>query len=177
MYSNQNLAINGAPITSVSTAVFPKERMIEAQQGYFDSSILSSIIDFDPNKGMLLLQTAWDKQVMKKQSFANNIYRKVVTDNAILNVNGRDGGKFKYKVAIETDNCLRTVDDTSDQSVDGFIFSISFQVFISSPLPQEPFVLMCFLVISTISPLSVLSPTSNSFLGLNLSSITLSIVG
>jgi hypothetical protein len=121
MYSNQNLAINGAPITSVSTAVFPKERMIEAQQGYFDSSILSSIIDFDPNKGMLLLQTAWDKQVMKKQSFANNIYRKVVTDNAILNVNGRDGGKFKYKVAIETDNCLRTVDDTSDQSVDGYV--------------------------------------------------------
>lgn len=120
MYSNQNLTMNGAGITNISTAVFPKERMIQAQQGYFDASILSSVIDLDPNKGMLLLQTAWDKQIMKKQSFASTIYRKVVTENAVLNVNGQEG-KFKYKIAIETDNCLRTVDDTSDQSVDGYV--------------------------------------------------------
>ena len=120
MYSNQNLALNGAAITDISTKVFPKERMIEAQQGYFDASILSNIVDFDPNRNMLLLQTAWDKQVMKKQSFANTLYRKVVTDDAVLNVNGQDGG-FKYKIAIETDNCLRTVDDTSDQALDGYV--------------------------------------------------------
>ena len=121
MFSNQNLAINGAAITDMSTAMFPKDKLIAAQQGAFDSSILlSSILNLDPNKGMLLLQTAWDKQVMKKESFASSVYRRVVTSNAVLNVNGQDG-RFKYKMAIETDNCLRTVDDTSDQSPDGFV--------------------------------------------------------
>lgn len=120
MYSNQNLAINGVAITDISTKVVPAGKVIAAQQGYFDASILANTINLDPNKGMLLLQTAWDSQVMKKQSFASSIYRKVVTDNAVLSVNGQDGG-FKYKMAIETDNCLRTVDDTSDQSVDGYV--------------------------------------------------------
>jgi hypothetical protein len=121
MFSNQNLAINGSPITDISTAMFPKENLIAAQQGAFDSStLLTTILNLDPNKGMLLLQTAWDKQVMKKQSFASSIYRKVVTSNAVLNVNGQDG-RFKYKMSIETDNCLRTVDNTSDQSPDGYV--------------------------------------------------------
>ncbi len=121
MFSNQNLAINGSAITDISTAVFPKDKLIAAQQGAFDSStLLTSILNLDPNKGMLLLQTSWDKQVLNKQSFASSIYRRVVTSNAVLNVNGQDGS-FKYKMAIETDNCLRTVDDTSDQSPDGYV--------------------------------------------------------
>jgi hypothetical protein len=121
MYSNQNLAINGAAITDMSVSAFPKEHMIAAQQGAFDSSIaLSSFLNLDPNRNMLLLQTAWDKQVMKKESFASSVYRRVVTSNAVLNVNGQDGS-FKYKMAIETDNCFRTVEDTSDQSPDGYI--------------------------------------------------------
>ena len=121
MFSNQNLAINGAAITDMSTAMFPKDKLIAAQKGAFDSStLLSSILQLDPNKGMLLLQTAWDKQVMKKESFASSVYRRVAASNAILNVNGQDG-RFKYKMAIETDNCLRTVDDSSDQSPDGFV--------------------------------------------------------
>ena len=121
MFSNQNLAINGSAITDISTAMFPKEKLIAAQQGAFDSStLLTTILNLDPNKGMLLLQTAWDKQVMNKQSFASSIYRRVVTSNAVLNVNGQDG-RFKYKMSIETDNCLRTVDNTSDQSPDGYV--------------------------------------------------------
>jgi hypothetical protein len=121
MFSNQNLAINGSAITDISTAMFPKEKLIAAQQGAFDSStLLTTILNLDPNKGMLLLQTAWDKQVMNKQSFASSIYRRVVTSNAVLNVNGQDG-RFKYKMSIETDNCLRTVDDTSNQSPDGYV--------------------------------------------------------
>ena len=71
MYSNQNLAINGAAITDMSVAAFPKENLIAAQQGAFDSSILlTSFLNLDPNRNMLLLQTAWDKQVMKKHTFA-----------------------------------------------------------------------------------------------------------
>lgn len=121
MISNQNLAINGAAITDISTAVFSKDRMIAANTSSFDYATLTNVLDFDPNKGMVLLQNSWDKQVMKKETFANSVYSKVVKDNAILNVNGQEGGRFRYKMAIETDNCLRTVEDTSDQSPDGYV--------------------------------------------------------
>jgi hypothetical protein len=121
MFSNQNLALNGAPITNMTVGMFPKENLIAAQQGYMDASILtSSFLQLDPNKNMLLLQTAWDKQVERKESFANSVYRNVVASNAVLTVNGQDGG-FKYKSAVETDNCLRTVEDTSEQSPDGYV--------------------------------------------------------
>lgn len=122
MYSNQNLAINGAAITDMSVAAFPKENLIAAQQGAFDSSILlTSFLNLDPNRNMLLLQTAWDKQVMKKQTFASSVYKNVIASNAVLTVNGQEGGGFKYKTAVETDNCFRTVEDTSDQSPDGYV--------------------------------------------------------
>jgi hypothetical protein len=150
MYSNQNLAINGAAITDMSVSAFPKEHMIAAQQGAFDSSIaLSSFLNLDPNRNMLLLQTAWDKQVMKKESFASSVYRRVVTSNAILNVNGQDGS-FKYKMAIETDNCFRTVEDTSDQSPDGYIGAdgSSFKIVLNKKLSPNQ--------VLTIDPLSEL---------------------
>ena len=122
MHSNQNLAINGAAITDMSVSAFPKEHMIAAQQGAFDSSILlTSFLNLDPNRNMLLLQTAWDKQVMKKQTFASSVYKNVIASNAVLTVNGQEGGGFKYKTAVETDNCFRTVEDTSDQSPDGYV--------------------------------------------------------
>lgn len=121
MYSNQNLAINGAAITDMSIAAFPKENLIAAQQGAFDSSILlTSFLQLDPNRNMLLLQNAWDKQIMKKQTFASSVYKNVVASNSVLTVNGQDGG-FKYKMAVETDNCFRTVEATSDQSPDGYV--------------------------------------------------------
>lgn len=121
MYANQNLAINGSPITDISVAPIRGEHMVKAQQGYFDSSILlSSFVELNPMKNMIMLQNAWDKQVMKKTSFTSSIYSKVVGSNAILEVNGQDGG-FKYKMAIESDNCFRTVEDTSDQSPDGYV--------------------------------------------------------
>lgn len=121
MYSNQNLAINGAAITDMSIAPVRGEQMIKAQQGYLDSSImLSSFVELDPMRNMIMLQNRWDEQVMRKTSFSSSIYKKVVGSNAVLTVNGQDGG-FKYKMAIETDNCFRTVEDTSDQSPDGYV--------------------------------------------------------
>lgn len=121
MFANQNLAINGSAITDMSVKPFTKEAMIPAQQGLLDSSILlSSFVNLDPMRNMVMLQNSWDKQVMKKTSFANSIYNKVVSSQSILEVNGQDGG-FKYKMAVETDNCLRTVEDTSDQSPDGYL--------------------------------------------------------
>jgi hypothetical protein len=121
MYSNQNLAINGAAITDMSVAPVRGEQMIKAQQGYLDSSILlSSFVELDPMRNMIMLQNKWDERVPRKTSFASSIYKKVVGSNAVLNVNGQDGS-FKYKMAVETDNCFRTVEDTSDQSPDGYV--------------------------------------------------------
>lgn len=121
MFSNQQLAINGAAITNMSVAPVQKANLIAAQQGYLDSSILlSSIIELDPNRNMLMLQNKWDEQVMKRTSFSSSIYNKVVSSNAVLTVNGQDGG-FKYKMAVETDNCFRTVEDTSDQSPEEYV--------------------------------------------------------
>lgn len=121
MFSNQNLAVNGSAITGMSVAPVSKADMISAQQGLLDSSImLSSLIELDPNRNMIMVQNQWDKQIMRKTSFSNTIYNKVVSNDSVLTVNGQDGG-FKYKMAVETDNCLRTVEDTSDQSPDGYV--------------------------------------------------------
>ena len=121
MYSNQNLAINGAAITDMTVRPVKQANMISAQQGYLDSSILlTSFIELDPMRNMIMLQNKWDEQVMKKTSFSSSVYKKVVNSNAVLTVNGQDGG-FKYKMAVETDNCFRTVEDTSDQSPDGYV--------------------------------------------------------
>lgn len=121
MFSNQNLALNGSAITNMSVAPITKADMIPAQQGLLDSSImLTSFVELDPMRNTILLQNQWDKQVMRKTSFANSIYSKVVSRDAVLEVNGQDGG-FRYKMAVETDNCLRTVEDTSDQSPDGYL--------------------------------------------------------
>lgn len=120
MNSNQNLAINGAAITDLSVRPVSKANMIQAQQGYLDSSImLSSFIELDPSRNMVMLQNKWDEQVMKRTSFSSSVYKKVVNSNAVLTVNGQDGG-FKYKMAVETDNCFRTVEDTSDETPDGY---------------------------------------------------------
>jgi hypothetical protein len=136
MISNQNLAINGAAISSMSVAPVRGEHMIQAQQGFLDSSILlSSFVELDPMRNMIMLQNKWDEQVMKKTSFSSSLYKKVVGSNAVLTVNGQDGG-FKYKMAIETDNCFRTVEDTSDQSPEGYagVDGTSFRIVLNKKL-------------------------------------------
>ena len=121
MFSNQNLQQNGAGITNISVAPITGEKLIQAQQGHFDSStLLSSFIELDPMRNMVLLQTEWDKRTARNMNFASSLYNKVVSNNQVLNVNGQDGG-FKYKMAVETDNCLRTVEDTSYQAADGYV--------------------------------------------------------
>ncbi len=119
MNSNQNLTINGTTINSIDP--IRGNSIAAVQGGFLDSSIvLSSFLEIDPMRNMIMLQNKWDEQVMKKGSFASSIYQRVIGSNAVLEVSGQDGG-FKYKQAIETDNCFRTVEDTSDQSADGYI--------------------------------------------------------
>lgn len=71
-------------------------------------------------RNMLLMESQWDKKVVKRTSFADSIYRDAISSNAVLEVNGQDGG-FRYKMAIETDNCMKTVEDTSNQAADGYV--------------------------------------------------------
>lgn len=121
MFSNQNLNVNGVGLTNISVAPITQEKLIQAQTGAFDSStLLSSFIELDPMRNMVMLQTAWDSRVVKRESLATSLYSKIVTNNQTMNVNGQDGG-FKYKMAVETDNCLRTTEDTSAESADGYL--------------------------------------------------------
>jgi hypothetical protein len=121
MFSNQNFQQNGAGITNISVQPITGDKLIQAQAGAFDSStLLSSFIELDPMRNMVLLQTEWDKRTARNMNFASSLYNKVVSNNQVLNVNGQDGG-FKYKMAVETDNCLRTVEDTSYQAADGYV--------------------------------------------------------
>lgn len=122
MFTNINPAFNGAPITDVSVAPFQEKQIIAAQKGDFDSStLLSTFLQLNPQKNMMLLQSKWDEQVMKRNTFSATLYNKVVMNKQVITVNGNDGGSFKYKIAVETDNCMRTTDDTSYQAVDGYV--------------------------------------------------------
>ena len=121
MFSNQNLQINGAGLTHISAKPLSDKGFIEAQAGAFDSStLLSTFIELDPMRNMVMLQTAWDSRVVKREGLASSLYQKIVTNNQTLDVNGQEGG-FKYKMAVETDNSLRTTEDTSGESADGYL--------------------------------------------------------
>jgi hypothetical protein len=119
-FSNQNLQINGASVIGFDAIKKDEASLLVAQQGFQDVSTLSSFIELDPMRNMLLMESAWDKKVVKRTSFADSIYRDAVSSNAVLEVNGQDGG-FRYKMAIETDNCMKTVEDTSSQAADGYV--------------------------------------------------------
>lgn len=117
-FSNQNLQMNGSALTGFGIIGKQEVDLLPAQQGYQDSSTLSTFIDLDPSKNMMLLESAWDKQVLKRTSFADNLYNDALKNNAVLEINGNE---FSYKMAVETDNCMRIVEDSSDQSPDGFL--------------------------------------------------------
>lgn len=121
MFSNQNLQISGAGLTSISAKPLSERGFIEAQAGAFDSStLLSTFLELDPMRNMVMLQTAWDSRVVKREGLATSLYQKIVTNKQTLDVNGQEGG-FKYKMAVETDNSLRTTEDTSGESADGYL--------------------------------------------------------
>ncbi len=121
-FSNQTLQSNGAAITGFSAVSKSDASLLVAQQGFQDASTMSSFIELDPMRNMMLMESAWDKKVVERTSFQDSIYRDAIKSNAVLEVNGQDGG-FKYKMSVETDNCMKTVEDTSYQAADGFLGS------------------------------------------------------
>ncbi len=134
-FSNQTLQSNGAAITGFSAVSKSDASLLVAQQGFQDASTMSSFIELDPMRNMMLMESAWDKKVVERTSFQDSIYRDAIKSNAVLEVNGQDGG-FKYKMSVETDNCMKTVEDTSYQAADGFLGSdgTSFEIVLNRQL-------------------------------------------
>lgn len=134
-FSNQTLQANGAAIVGFSPVTKSEASLLVAQQGFQDASTMSSFIELDPMRNMMLMESAWDKKVIERTSFQDSIYKDAIKSNAVLEVNGQDGG-FKYKMSVETDNCMKTVEDTSYQSADGFLGSdgTSFEIVLNRQL-------------------------------------------
>lgn len=134
-FSNQSSQSNGAMLTGYSAIKKKEADLLVAQQGFQDASTMSSFIELDPMRNMMLMEDAWDKKVMKKVSFTDTIYKDAIKSNAIVEVNGQEGG-FKYKMAVETDNCMKTVEDTSYQSADGYLGTdgTSFEIVLNKQL-------------------------------------------
>jgi len=134
-FSNQTLQSNGAMLTGYSAIKKTEADLLVAQQGFQDASTMSSFIDLDPMRNMMLMEDAWDKKVVQRTSLTDSIYKDAIKSNAVIEVNGQDGS-FKYKMAIETDNCMKTVEDTSFQSADGYLGAdgTSFEIVLNKQL-------------------------------------------
>jgi len=111
---NGDIVIKATTAANLQTAV--------NQQGYQDYGTLHSWYMQDPLKNHLKLQTFFGQQSMSSVP----LFQDVLQNDAILEVNGWDG-KFTYDLPVETDNRLKTADDTSDQimpGLDGTTFKI-----------------------------------------------------
>lgn len=113
-YSNYNLAINGDAMTKFDVIKRSEAVALRNAKGYQDFSTLSTWVEQDPLKNMMTLETAWNKQDISRIS----LFQDSIKNDAVLEVNGWDG-EFSYKLPVETDTCMKTVEDTSDQAVDG----------------------------------------------------------
>lgn len=115
-YSNYNMSINSDIMTSFDVIKRDEAIALRNSKGYQDWSTLSSWVEQDPLKNMLTLETAWNKQDITRLS----LFQDAVKHDAVLEVNGWEG-EFHYKMPVETDNCMKTVEDTSDQAIDGSV--------------------------------------------------------
>src|SRR6187402_1610983 len=113
-YSNQNFQINGDAITSFDVIKKSEAIALRNSKGSQDFSTLATWVDLDPMKNMLKLETAWNKQSIEQ----TGLFQDSIKNDAVLEVNG-EAGEFHYQMPVETDNCMKTVEDTSDQAVDG----------------------------------------------------------
>lgn len=121
-FTNQTLQRNGDPVINLTATSIDKATQIVNQRGYQDFSTLSTWFNEDPLKNNLKLQSFFGQQQMTSLP----LFQDVIQHDAVLEVNGWDG-RFSYDLAIETDTCMKTVDDTSDQidpGADGSTFRI-----------------------------------------------------
>jgi hypothetical protein len=117
-YSNQNFQINGDVVTSFDVIKKSEAIALRNSKGSQDFSTLATWVDLDPMKNMLKLETAWNKQSIERVG----LFQDSIKNDAVLEVNG-EAGEFHYQMPVETDNCMKTVEDTSSQAVDGGVGS------------------------------------------------------
>lgn len=121
-YTNQTFVNNGDMVTSFATKSATQATALVNSEGYQDFSTLSTWFKEDPLKNMLKLDSYFGQQEVT----TTPLFQDVIKHDAVLEVNGWEG-EFNYQLPIETDNNMKTVDDTSHQELcglDGSTFSI-----------------------------------------------------
>lgn len=93
---------------------FIDRKTVQSIQGYQDLSSMGAWYQEDPNKHHLGLMSLWGQQARTTYP----MYRELLADKAVMEVNGVDGS-FTYDIAIkESANCT-TIRDTSNQEFPG----------------------------------------------------------
>jgi hypothetical protein len=93
---------------------FTDRKTVQSIQGYQDLASMGAWYQEDPNKHHLGLMSLWGQQARTTYP----MYRELLADKAVMEVNGVDGS-FTYDIAIkETANCT-TIRDTSNQDFPG----------------------------------------------------------
>jgi hypothetical protein len=93
---------------------FTDRKTVSSIQGKMDMPSMGSWYQEDPNKHHLGLMSLWGQQA--KTTYP--MYRELLADKAVMEVNGEDGS-FTYDIAIkETMNCT-TIRNTSNQEFPG----------------------------------------------------------
>ncbi len=113
-YSNSNLSTNGDVMTKFDVVKRSEAVALRNAKGHQDFSTLNTWVEQDPMKNMLTLETQWNKQDITRLS----LFQDAIRHDAVLEVNGWEG-EFSYKMPVETDTNMKTVEDTSDQAVEG----------------------------------------------------------
>ncbi len=150
-YTNQPFVNNGDMVTSFTNKSVSEATALVNSQGYQDFSTLSTWFKEDPMKNMLKLDSYFGQQDIARIP----LFQDVIKHDAVLEVNGWEG-EFHYQLPIETDNCMKTMDDTSDQELCGLAGS-TFRIVLNRELSPYS-TLSCqgmdgdILVISDIAP-------------------------
>ena len=121
-FTNQTFVNNGDVATSFTAKSATQATALVNAQGYQDFSTMSTWFKEDPMKNMLKLDSYFGQQEVSRTP----LFQDVIKHDAVLEVNGWEG-EFHYQLPIETDNNMKTVDDTSHQELcglDGATFSI-----------------------------------------------------
>jgi hypothetical protein len=123
-FTNQNLQKNGDAVVDIRTTTVDKATALVNSQGHQDFSTMSTWYNEDPLNNHMKLQNYFGQQEMTSLP----LFQDVIKHDAILELNGwATNSKFTYDLPIETDNHMKTADDTSDQQyagADGTTFRI-----------------------------------------------------
>jgi len=113
-FTNQTFVNNGDMVTSFTQKTASEATALVNSQGYQDFSTLSTWFKEDPMKNMLKLDSYFGQQDIARLP----LFQDVIKHDAVLEVNGWEGS-FHYQLPIETDNSMKTMDDTSNQELCG----------------------------------------------------------